>query len=182
MSETTSWLPQFDTWTEELSRRPAPRVPEHEVHKQQPDNVFISRMEPVEGRPDVYAVQLVIPVEHPYFFEHHLDHIPGLALIEAGRQAGLVAAHRYYNVLREGCTFFINELHASFSSFATLHMPVFGCCVFTDVRMRRERLVRMKCTGHYLQRGRPIGTLTGIWNVVPEAVIARMRRGAGVDA
>ena len=124
------------------------------------------------------AVQLAFDVDHPFFFEHPCDHVPGLALIEAGRQSGLVVAHRFYDVPTEGVSFFVRELVARFDGFAALDAPVFGYGVVTDVRRKRGRVASMRYTGHYLQQGASIGTLTGEWTIVDTAVMARLRRQA----
>ncbi|MBX3471268.1 MAG: hypothetical protein KF878_30745 [Planctomycetes bacterium] len=49
----------------------------------------------LEERPggEVTCQVRVLP-GHPFFFEHEVDHLPGLYLLEAGRQAALVAARR----------------------------------------------------------------------------------------
>lgn len=170
------WLPVHDAWSAEAARGARPTVDKRLVHKHREANVFLRRVEAVVGRAHVYAAQLGFPPDHPYFFEHPVDHVPGLALIEAGRQCGLAVAHRFYGVPLEGYAFFIQDLHAHFDSFAELEAPVFGLGLVEDVRMKRERLTQMRYTGHYLQHGRSIGTLTGTWSVVPEAVMARMRK------
>jgi hypothetical protein len=177
MTEPSRWLSRFDRWTAELESAPAPRIREELVHKRCPENVLVARVERVsDDAPDSFAVQLLFPTDHPFFFEHPLDHVPGLALIEAGRQTGLVVAHRFYGVPLQGCVFFVNDLAASFTALALLDAPVFGNSIVTDVRMKRGRLVGMTYTGHYLQHGRSIGTLTGTWTVIDEPVLARMRR------
>ncbi len=175
--ETVEWMPRFDGWIAELAHTPSPRVPKELVHKHRDENVFVARVEPaVEGRTDDLAVQLYIPPDHPYFFEHPLDHVPGIALIEAGRQAGLVVAHRFYGLPLEGYSCFITDLHSSFHTFAELDTPVIGHFYVTDLRMKRGTLVGMTCTGRYGQRGKHIGSVTGVWNIVPTAVMERLRK------
>ena len=169
MARTEDWLPVFDTWAAE----PAPRVDRALVHKNHDYNVLVARVARVG--PDAAAVQLHVPTDHPFFFEHPRDHVPGLAMIEAGRQVGLVIAHALYDVPLHGFAFYIDELHARFQRPAELHAPVFGRCEISDVRRKRGRLVSMTCAGHYLQAGEPVGTLSGRWSVVPEAVAARLR-------
>jgi hypothetical protein len=40
---------------------------------------------------DARGHPLRVPIEHPVFFDHALDHVPGMLVIEALRQAGVVA-------------------------------------------------------------------------------------------
>ncbi|MCP3962202.1 MAG: hypothetical protein GY719_30535, partial [bacterium] len=60
---------------------------------------------------------------HPFFFEHPLDHYPGLMLIEAGRQFGTTVAHLLYGVPFD-TAFILNGLRVDFTSFAELGKPV----------------------------------------------------------
>lgn len=170
MVRTDDWLPVFDAW----ARQPVPRVDRRLVHKAHPGNVLVARVE-AQG-PDEAAVQLAIPTDHPFFFEHPVDHVPGLAMIEAGRQVGLLLAHTLYDVPLDGFAFFIDGLQARFQRPAELDAPVFGRCILSEVERRRGRLVGMHCTGHYLQSGEPIGTLEGRWRILPDAVARRLRR------
>ena len=170
MACTAEWLPRFDVWATE----PVPRVDQALVHKARPENVLVARVEPVFEHH--VAAQMVVPEEHPFFFEHPCDHVPGLALVEAGRQGALVVAHTVYDVPIEGIAFLLQDLRIGFQRPAELDQPVFGRCELTDLEFRRGRLVGMTCAGHYLQSGEVVGSLSGRWSLLPEAVVQRMRR------
>ncbi|MFI7320393.1 ScbA/BarX family gamma-butyrolactone biosynthesis protein [Streptomyces venezuelae] len=64
--------------------QPMPRtlLPAAEVGQVRPENVLLSG----GAVPGTYAMHL--DTGHPGFFEHACDHVPGMALIEAFRQAG----------------------------------------------------------------------------------------------
>src|SRR5258707_3015090 len=86
-------------WAEPLAS--IPRIDRALVHKRHDENVFVSRLQRVlEGDEDVFATQFVLDPGHSFFFEHPLDHIPGLMLVEAGRQAATAASHLFYGVPR----------------------------------------------------------------------------------
>lgn len=175
MTSPHSWLPLHDTWMAEAGAGHVPTVDKSLVHKHNAENVFLRRVEAIEDVDQAYAAQFEFAPSHPYFFEHPLDHVPGLALIEAGRQCGLAVAHRFFGVPLEGYAFFIQDLHAHFTMFVELDAPLMGISVVTDARLKRGRLTSMGYTGHYLQHGRSVGTLTGSWSIVPTAVMQRMR-------
>lgn len=165
------WHPRFDTWAAS-----DPTVLDRKwVHKRDDANVLVARVERGDA-PDTFLSELRIPRDHAFFFEHEVDHVPGLALIEAGRQVGVAVSHRFYDVQLDGFVFLIRELNATFSAFADLEAPVFGNSVVSDVVVKHGRTARMSYTGHYLQHGRSIGTLTGTWAIVPAGVTQRLRR------
>ncbi|MEZ4238059.1 MAG: acyltransferase domain-containing protein [Myxococcota bacterium] len=59
------------------------------VNKREARNVLLSRAGPYGAATDRHVVaELRIDPGHPYFYEHPLDHVPGLYLIEAARQLG----------------------------------------------------------------------------------------------
>ncbi|MFJ4714555.1 ScbA/BarX family gamma-butyrolactone biosynthesis protein [Streptomyces sp. NPDC088785] len=58
----------------------APTAPQT-VGRTSPMDVVLSPL----GRPDVW--QLRVDVQHPVLFDHPVDHVPGMALLEAARQA-----------------------------------------------------------------------------------------------
>lgn len=167
---TVRWLEIFEQWAAD----PGEPLDRRWVHKDRPENVLVSRSERVGD--DLFAVRFAIPLGHPFFFEHDVDHVPGLLLIEAGRQAGLVAAHSHYGVPLEGYTFLLGGMEADFQAFAELDAPLFGVGVVTDVVMKGGVARTMTYGGHFFQAGRAIGRLSGRWTIVPDAVAARMRR------
>ena len=90
------------------------------VHKHQQINVFISRVEQVGAEhPDDFIAQLALDRQHPFFFEHPLDHFPGLMLVEAGRQLGTAVAHLVYGAPRD-TVFVLNGMKVDFATFAEL--------------------------------------------------------------
>lgn len=147
------------------------------VHKHQQGNVFVSRAEPIDGdRPDEIIGQLFLPADHPFFFEHPLDHYPGLMLIEAGRQFGTTVAHTLYGVPHD-TVFILNGLRVDFSSFAELGKPVFVNSTVSEKQFKRDMLTSMLYEGNFVQGGEEIGFMSGRWHIYPKKVMARMRRG-----
>jgi hypothetical protein len=105
------------------------------VHKAFEENVLLSHIDEVargqrevdnEGRPirkDHFRGTQYIQRNHTFFFEHHRDHVPGLYLIEAGRQMSVAVAHRFYDVPC-GVEFVMTDLHVWFRNMANIHDPL----------------------------------------------------------
>lgn len=147
------------------------------VHKHQEENVFVSRVEPVsDDSPDDIIGQLALPADHTFFFEHPLDHYPGLMLIEAGRQFGTTVAHLLYDVPYE-TAFILNGLRVDFGSFAELGKPVFVNSTVSEKQFKRGMMTSMLYQGNFVQNEEAIGFMSGRWHIYPKKVMARMRRG-----
>jgi hypothetical protein len=61
---------------------------------------------------------------HEYFFEHNIEHIPAMMLIEAQRQFGLACGHIYGKVPMEGMQIILKKLNINFNIYAELVYPV----------------------------------------------------------
>lgn len=167
------------SWAEEFRQDPPAQVEKGLVHKHRQENVFVARSEPVgEEGSGHFIGQLFFPTDHVFFFEHPLDHVPGLMMIEAGRQFGNVVAHRYYDVPHD-TIFILNGIEVEFSKFAELDKPVFVNSKVSDTQFKRGRLTAMTYGGHFVQDLEPIGSMTGRWNIYDRRVMERMRRAAG---
>src|SRR5216684_8609114 len=152
-----------------------PRLDRSLVHKSHDENVFVSRLQRVlEGEEDVFAAQFVLDPGHSFFFEHPLDHIPGLMLVEAGRQAATAASHLYYGV-PAGSVFILRDLAADFTVFAELDQPVFVLSHVCDREMRNDQLTGMFCKGAFIQNDKQIGTMSGRWMIMDRLVAERLR-------
>jgi len=117
------------------SERYSVKVCQKHVHKTEDQNRFLKWMtvrENAEGE-TIYSAEVRFIRDHPYFFEHDhhpyffehdRQHLPGLYIIEAGRQLGLAVPHLFldvgydYHSVLDGCDM-------SFSGFATLTDPLF---------------------------------------------------------
>ncbi|MEV6318576.1 ScbA/BarX family gamma-butyrolactone biosynthesis protein [Streptomyces sp. NPDC051776] len=94
-------------------------VPPLRVGRAREENVIL--LDPVVDRDSVSA-RLRPAGEHPSFFDHPLDHIPGMVLMEAGRQLSLLAAGEWGH--RPGTWWTLTGLDASFHAYAELDSPL----------------------------------------------------------
>lgn len=71
-----------------------------QVHN--PDNVLITPPEHV-SRNGQFCSHMSVDPHHFYFFEHPCTHVPGMMLLEAGKQLALCAAKQQYEQLAASC-------------------------------------------------------------------------------
>ena len=145
------------------------------VHKRHDENVFVSRLQLVlEGEEDVFAAQLLLDPGHAFFFEHPLDHIPGLMLVEAARQAATAASHLYYGVPADS-VFVLRDMAVDFAVFAELDQPTFVLSHVCERQVRNGLLTGMFCKGAFIQNDKQIGFMSGRWMIMDRKVAERMR-------
>lgn len=97
-----------------------PIAPER-VGRRDPDNVMIGELHPAEGS-GTYECAAHVDQLHPHFFEHPMDHVPGVVHLEVMRQAALVAAEQHQGVSPVGAT--IVSCRTRFAGFAELELPL----------------------------------------------------------
>jgi hypothetical protein len=147
------------------------------VHRAQLAHVFVERIDALprtEDGFDRFVAPLVIDSRHPFFFEHPLDHVPGLMLIEGTRQAGTAISHLFYDVSFD-LTFILNWLEVRFTNFAELTSPVMVQMTITEKTYRHSRLTGLACRSQWLQQGRAVGSMDAEWSFSSPAVLARLR-------
>jgi A-factor biosynthesis hotdog domain len=93
-------------------RGPGTDVAPWRVARSLPDNVIL--IDPDIGPHGVRAL-LRIAGGHPSLFDHAQDHVPGMVLMEAGRQAALLVAGQDWRV---------TGIEASFAAYAELDSPI----------------------------------------------------------
>jgi A-factor biosynthesis hotdog protein len=172
----------FQLWTDESSARLPAILDKGLVHKYRDENVFVSRIEPVgDGHADTFALQFAIDPRHSFFFEHPLDHVPGLMMVEAARQGITALCHLFYGVPL-GAVFILQGLNIDFTTFAELDQPLFGLCFVSDKKYKGDLLTEMFCEGRFIQNGKNIGGMSGRWLIYERRVAERMRNVARLAA
>lgn len=89
------------------------------VGRERPENVIL--LDPVTG-PDGVRARLRVAGGHPSLFDHAQDHVPGMVLMEAGRQAFLLASEEFTGV--PAASWSVTGLEASFTAYAELDEPL----------------------------------------------------------
>ncbi len=145
------------------------------VHKHDPRNVLLAWVRRCEGDPDCFEGELVHDIDHPFFFEHRLDHIPAMMLVEAGRQFGIAVSHLFLDVPMDRM-FATRSFDIHFCDFAELHAPVLIVGRVTDKKYRKGELLHLRLDGSFSQDGRELGGMGGTWSMLQPALWRRYRR------
>jgi hypothetical protein len=169
-------IERLNEWSVSPDGAGTTRIENKFVHKEKDSNIFVARVAPLgPARPDEHAAELALDPAHPYHFEHAQDHVPGMMLIEAGRQLAMAIAHIYYDVSFDA-VFVLENMHSSFTRFADLGAPVFMHARAYDLEYRRNRLTAMSSAGLYIQNGEVLGELGGRWTMLDRQLLERMLR------
>ena len=145
------------------------------VHKVVARNILLTRVERRPGSEEWYDAEMVHDTGHPFFFEHALDHIPAMMLVEAGRQLGIAISHLFLGVPMH-YLFATRSFDIRFTDFAELNAPVTIAASVTDKRYRRGELLHLRLDGHFSQGSHQLGTMGGEWAMLPPALWKRYRR------
>ncbi|HUO65100.1 MAG TPA: AfsA-related hotdog domain-containing protein [Terriglobales bacterium] len=151
------------------------RIDGRYVHKVVPRNVLLARVERRVGEGECYEAEMVMDTDHPFFFEHPLDHIPAMMLVEAGRQMGIAISHMFLDV-PFGYLFATQGFDIHFTEFAELHEPVVITSSVSDKKFRRAMMVGLKLEGRFAQGARQLGRMTGEFAMMPPELWRRYRR------
>ncbi|HMC95828.1 MAG TPA: AfsA-related hotdog domain-containing protein [Polyangia bacterium] len=143
------------------------------VHKLDGRNVLISRLERTE-EPDRFAAVMMPDYDHPFFFEHPLDHVPSMMLVEVGRQIGIAISHLFYDVPL-AYMFATRSYDIRFTDFAETRGLVLIDARVTEKQFRRGLLSALRLEGHFHQAGRPLGYMGGEWLMLPVEAWRRLR-------
>ncbi|WP_147405892.1 AfsA-related hotdog domain-containing protein [Litorimonas taeanensis] len=152
-------------------------VTQRDVHKVQDQNRLISWLEklPSEEGETLYRAKVRILPAHAYFFEHDRHHIPGLYIIEAGRQIGLAIPHLFFDVgydqafVLDGC-----EMH--FQGFANLSDELFIEARVFDAIFRKDKLQSLSFDGTFYQKGAALVRYQSHIRLFPERLLKRYEK------
>ena len=151
------------------------RIDGRYVHKLHEENVLIASVRETPGREGWYDAEMVHDMGHPFFFEHPLDHIPAMMLVEAGRQLGIAISHLFLGVTM-GTMFATRSFDIRFTEFAETTTPVVISASVTDKRYRKGELIHLRMDGYFSQDTRPLGSMAGSWSMLQPRVWKRYRR------
>lgn len=94
-------------------------APPAEVARTAADNVVLLD---VRRDGDAVRARMRVAGDHPSLFDHAQDHVPGMVLMEAGRQAALLALARFGG--HPAADWRMSVLRAEFSAYAELDAPL----------------------------------------------------------
>lgn len=110
-------------------------------HQRQVENTLITKLRVLtEGRLMIEAVCKIKPEELKFFFDHHIDHIPGMVQVNTFRQAALAFAHIVYGAPMDYVAL-LDWLGVRLLNYGELGVPT----------MLRFKLIGAKKTSHRLE-------------------------------
>src|SRR3989344_697829 len=145
------------------------------VHKTRDGNVLISNPVIVDPEKKIYRTKLVYDPNHEFFFDHQLSHLPGMLLLEAGRQFGTAISHQFFNVPFES-QFILHELNSQFVAGADRSDDVFIDVMITNAKIRKGELRSMTGIGYVHQKGEIIGKITSSWSIIPDKELGHLAK------
>ncbi|HVL02142.1 MAG TPA: beta-ketoacyl synthase N-terminal-like domain-containing protein, partial [Dongiaceae bacterium] len=134
------------------------RVTRKLVHKSLDENVLVADL--VQLNDKEFLAEMTQDRRHPYFYEHFLDHVPGLYVVEAVRQAATALCHLFRDV-DYSHAFILNQLTVSFSHFIETDQPAFIHLRIADETVRDGRVKLMEVDARVLHQGREVARITG---------------------
>jgi len=172
----THVIQKMDEWSKDYDLNKIIRIEGNWVHKTNPKNICISRIEPLETKDhDGFIFQVAVDISNPFFFDHPYDHVPGMLILEAGRQAGTAVSHLFCHVSCKNI-FVLKGLKLNFYNFATVNKPLFCLSRVSEKKYRKGELHQMTYGGVFTQGGRKIAHMEGAWNIFSKKVTERMKR------
>lgn len=120
-----------------------------------PDHIVIGPVTCTETQ-RIYTTPLIVPEEHPYFFDHPLDHIPGILLLEGILQLFFIAAPDWLYLLKDQ-EIYIKNVEISFHHWCEKDRPIMVELTRKDVESSLQS--RFAAQGRVIQNGKCICTV-----------------------
>lgn len=120
-----------------------------------PDHIFIGPITCTEAQ-RIYNAPLIVPEEHPYFFDHPLDHIPGILLLEGILQLCFIAAPGWLDLLKDQ-GMYIKNVEISFHHWCEKDRPIM--VELTRKNVESSLQSRFAAQGRIMQNGNNICTV-----------------------
>ncbi|MEO0848176.1 MAG: beta-ketoacyl synthase N-terminal-like domain-containing protein [Cyanobacteria bacterium J06648_1] len=165
----------FKDWSADFDPQQIIRIHKHWVHKYQEGNVLIAKTKHVAE--NLVVAEIVQDPQHPFFYEHPKDHVPGLYIIEAVRQLGTALSHLYYEVPQD-LPFILDDIQTQFYRFAEIDRPLFAIAEIQDKVSVEGTLSQMKLSASIIQDGEKLATLNGLFRVLNSTKYQSLRQAS----
>jgi hypothetical protein len=93
---------------------------------------------PEVPRREIYYANMFVNTEHPFFFEHPNEHVPGIMLIETIRQFIVACGHVYGKIPMDGTQLILNSLECQFMSYVNINYPILLRGTAYDYKFNRD--------------------------------------------
>ncbi|MCJ7772493.1 MAG: hypothetical protein MUP22_05100, partial [Desulfobacterales bacterium] len=123
------------------------------------ENALITHPE-YDGKNGNVKAQMIVDANHEYFFEHPCAHVPGMMMLEAGKQLAIGGLKTKYDFLKDTYGD-LKEGRIAFSNFATLHSEVFVEVITQEPNVQSD-YVHIPISVVYSQNNQQLGGIEGI--------------------
>lgn len=147
-------------------------VTKQDVHQHQEGNVLVETLLRLRDDSSMAIALMKHHKDHAFFYEHSQDHIPGLYLIEAARQASEAFIHAN-SVDNADSKFILKTQRSTFHSFCNLVDPVFMVIKALSSTESLARDVELRFT--FYQNGSEKGFVEGHFSLMNGEVYKALR-------
>ena len=155
------------------------------VHKKDESQVLISDIERVDTgllthlfgedeSPVIGYCQARANLSCSFAFDHPLDHVPGIMLLEMARQAAIASSHRLHDVPVSGYINTIDFISMEYLSFCELDLPLFIIGSDTQVENTKNGLSRVM-ESYFVQNDVTCAKCVGSMTVIKTSRYVRLR-------
>ncbi|KAF1370410.1 hypothetical protein FHR25_001339 [Yokenella regensburgei] len=106
----------------------------HEVGRQLPQNVVVGNADMHDGG---VTTTVIVDQDHPSIFDHPLDHVPGMLLMEAYRQTALLAMRSRLGT--QSFDLVISRYNVNFTRFCEFHKPIYCHARLGDIYLTDDK-------------------------------------------
>jgi|JI8StandDraft_1071087.scaffolds.fasta_scaffold13040_4 hypothetical protein len=135
---------------------------------------IFEKLEKAEKK-NIFFGNMHIDQTHYYFFEHPQEHVPGMMLLEAGRQFLIAVCHEFGNVPHNE-VFMLTKMDSTFQSYVELNYPVKLRGKPTEVKVNKQgywSYFRGPVT--FYQKNKEVTTIEYEASIVPKNLFKRLR-------
>lgn len=150
---------------------PTTKIDRNIVHKHNDENVFIGDVE--QTGQDTFECKMLFDREHKFFFEHNIDHVPGLLILESTRQMGTAICHLFYGI-DYNYYFIIDFSNITFKNFTELNADIIVRTVIEpDTRKKNRQIFVGK--SYVIQNDLIIAEVESTWRCLHKKLWDKLR-------
>jgi hypothetical protein len=135
---------------------------------------IFEELEEIEKK-NVFFGNMFIDQSHYYFFEHPQEHVPGMMLLEAGRQFLIAVSHEFGNVpINE--VFMLTKMDSTFQNYVELNYLVKLRAKGSEIKVNKQGYWSyFKIEVTFFQKNKVVTTIEYEASIVPKNLFKRLR-------
>ncbi|MBN2442321.1 MAG: PilZ domain-containing protein [Spirochaetales bacterium] len=116
-------------------------VKDHNICIDDHDRAHLSDL--IDTYPDLirdydFFANLKVDTQHNFFFEHPLEHVPGMLVIEGVRQFLMACGHKYGHTPLSGVSLILQDLNVNFTQLLELYSPILVRSIGKEVKYNKH--------------------------------------------